>query len=710
MKHPPLSPSLRYALAAAVVIPTALRLSAVLLPWQRTWGFDMLRELNTPAGVLLCLAPLLALLLLHPRFQQTAADGAHRNGHIASLSLLGLLLAASLFRPMETFFYGDGGLLIPQIHLFSLGEEYDVSLLLDMKSAPLGGALLVAAMHGIPTITSLIGAFEPTTAMYPFGLVSFVSLLAVSLYILLRLPRAERLRASLLLCGSAGVLFFFGYAEFYTPLFACVILFLLEGEWTVRKQTSVIPLIVLFALCLSAHFQSLVLAPALIYVVAKRPTSTGIPAVVTRRPFALSMAALGALVVFHFIIGLLLPDNRVLMPWTNVRTAAGTLSYTLFSPWHLADMMNLPLLLAPMAAVLLLSAPLLRKKMARDAEEARSSLNFALLSLLFLAAFVFLANTSLGLARDWDLAAPLGVALLFSALLLSERWHPTAMLITGVASLLFTLPWLVVNLHAPAGSARFERILRLDDTHMYGDYALSGYEALRKYHRRAGDPSREIDLTQRMIELTGYPLHYRELSDAAAVMYREAPEEYERVHIWMLARLLERAQTMRRDGVVRDYAMSMDQIDSLAQGIGVQALTTRAPFPDAQLRDIAAITRGGRAWPGIIGMQAYARKDFPAAVVSISEALASGFASPILSLFHGNALALSGRHVEALQALEEGIASFPNDWMLKFTLAKYYLRAGIEHERAVELLRWCSEYGVPENKAEEFRDLLRRLE
>jgi hypothetical protein len=670
----------------------------------------MLRELNTPAGVFLCLAPLLTLLLLHPRLQRTVGDVASARGHIPALLLLSLLLLATVLLPMETFFYGDGGLLIPQIHLFSLGEAYDIRLLLDLKSAPLGGALLIAAMHALPAVTSVVGVFEPTTAMYPFGLVSFVSLLAVTLYILLRVSRAERLRASLLLTGTAGVLLFFGYAEFYTPVFACITMFLLEGERSLRRQTSLQPLLVLYVLCLAAHFLSIALAPALMYIIAKRYPSLPLFAVAGRRPFTASFAALGVLLALHLLASLLMPDSRIVMPWSEVTTPAGTLSYTLLSPRHLADMINLPLLLAPMAAVLLLSAPLLRKKMARGAEEARSSLNFALLSLLFLAAFVFFANTSLGLARDWDVAAPLGSALLFAALLWSERWHRGAMLITGLASLLFALPWLAVNLHAPAGSDRFERILRLDDTHMYGDYALSGYEALRKYHRRADDPSREIDLTQRMIELTGYPLHYRELSDAAAVMYREAPEEYERIQMWMLSRLHERAQTMRRDGVVRDYGMSMDQIDSLAQGIGVQALTTRAPFPEAQLRDIAAITRGGRAWPGISGMQAYASRDFPTAVEHFGEASASGFASPILSLFHGNALALSRRHADALQTLEDGIRRFPEDWMLKFTLAKYYLRAGIERVRAVELLRWCSEYGIPETKVGEFNDVLTQLE
>ncbi len=759
-------------LAAAIVLPAILRIAALFLPVDRLWGFDVLRDFPLWEQAAYSVLPMTVLLLLTRKGARFVDDLTERKGHvIAALGLL-LLLSATLLWPMETFFYGDGGALIPQIHRFSVDGHYDAALLMNLKSSPLTGVLLTAAMHAIPAATSMFGLEYPSTALYPFRAVSAVALIGASLYILIALPRRERPAAMLLLGGTAGSLLMFGYAEFYAPVFAAITVFLLAADRALRGEASTGIAVLAWVLAVTTHYLSLSLLPAVLYLLAVHFAAT--PAArLAGHPFRAAAILIAVFAALYWLTGLAVSDNRVIMPAKEIATGAGTLRYTLFSIWHLADIVNLFFLLAP-SAVFLIGGSFLRRR--SDASNV-AGMRFAMLATLFLAVFVLFANTSLGLARDWDLTAPLGVCLLFTAMamlsactsaahrsisdltsdndrhlaaaslrpersaagtphdierslsgakskgqhpesasaaspyshhdIISRRGGHSAVLALGLASLLFTVPWIVSGTRSDAAAERFERIMRLDDEHMYGDYAISGYEALRKYYRNQGADDRDIGLTRRMIEILDYPQHYRELLDAAARIHAGDANRYDEIQQWMLERLHRKARELQASGKQRDYSIGLDQIDSLAQGIGIQSLSLRVPFPEAALHRIAAATRGGRLWPGIEGMRAYAGGDYPGAVREFEAALGTGFAAPQVYLFSGNALALTGRHTAALERLEQGVSLFPNDAMLRYTLGKYYMRAGIRRDRAVELLLWCLERGVPEERQQEIGELLR---
>ena len=260
-----------------------------------------------------------------------------------------------------------------------------------------------------------------------------------------------------------------------------------------------------------------------------------------------------------------------------------------------------------------------------------------------------------------------------------------------------------------ASAARFERVLTLDSDKMYGDYALSGYEALRKYHRNRGNTDKDIAITQRMVELLDYPLHYRELIGAMQPLAQKDGERDATLQSWMLDRLARRAEDLRARGIMRDYSIGMEQIDSLAQAIGMLGMAGGVGADEARLARIAAVTRGGRSWPGMDAMRAYADKRYEDAVPLFETALREGHASPGAWLLFGNTLALLGAPAEALEALERGVAAFPEDGMLHFTLGKYYLRANFRPERARELLQWCVDNGNPAEHLDEARAMLARL-
>ncbi len=686
-------------LRIGVVGIVALRLAALLLPVDRMWGIDVLRDLSLWEALLYSLLPLLAVLLPQSASSRIDVLLRERGGAIARLLFLALLLAGALL-PMETFFHGDGGLLVPQIHRFAAGESVDYTLLLNAKSSPLAGALIIGAMHALPGILPLLGLGQPTTALYPFPIVSALSLLVLALWTRRTLPAREQAVMAMLSTGSAGVLFFFGYVEYYAPVFVAVLIVLASATRTLRGEAPLWPVFVAYAFAVAAHYLALALLPAILYVTATRMRQGRIREFVVRHPLRMAAGVLGMFCVLYAAAGFASSDSRIVMPLFDVQSEAGTLRYTLLSWAHLADMVNVLLLLAPLALL-----PLF----VRDNDGARSGERmFLLLSVLFLFSFVFFANTSLGLARDWDIAAPLGAALLLTAVAMTVRASRAVPMLL-LASLALTLPWVAVNVRSEASAARFERLLALDSDKMYGDYALSGYEALRKYHRNRGNADKDIAITQRMVELLDYPLHYRELIGAVQPLARTNGARYAELQAWMLDRLARRAEDLRARGSMRDYSIGMEQIDSLAQAIGMLGMAGGVGADEAQLARIAAVTRGGRSWPGIDAMRAYAERRYAEAALLFESALREGHASPGAWLLFGNALALSGAPSAALDMLERGVAAFPDDGMLRFTLGKYYLRAGFRLERARELLQWCVDNGTPAEQLDEARAMLARL-
>ena len=185
-------------------------------------------------------------------------------------------------------------------------------------------------------------------------------------------------------------------------------------------------------------------------------------------------------------------------------------------------------------------------------DEWSMPLRFQLIAAWSFFLFLFFANTSLGLARDWDIAAPLGA--MFVMVFMESRRHVSAeedartvipLLQAGIVSVLLVLPWIAVNVDEDASTARFADIMTLDDEHMYGDYALSGYEALRKHAVHVEDFRREGEILQRMIEVVGYTEQYRILIVNTLYFADRDPQRYFMLNRWMLERLGREATELR---------------------------------------------------------------------------------------------------------------------------------------------------------------------
>lgn len=694
-------------LATALLLPLLLQFASLLLPaGARVWGFDAMSYLHhTMPWGLLAAPPLLFAALRAMDIDPLRTP--------TSLLLLAIALLPPLLWPMHTYFYGDGGLLIPQIHRFSVDGTADTELLMNLKSAPLTGALLLLAMHAGPALGKILPALMPTDALYPFRWLSVFSLLAAALSIARMTKGQQRLALLLALTGTAGVLLFSGYVEYYAPVFAAVAVYLVAAERTLAGKARLWPALVAFALAVGLHYLTLALLPSLVFLLAARNDGMREKFKLLRHAdvrvgLAAGGIAIMAWVAVYFVGGFGDSDSRVVMPLTEQVDAAGTQAYTLLSSWHLLDFLNLLALLAPAAVIALLWTWIdrLRRKKFGDGIDAFHAMN-----VLLMGGFAFFANASLGLARDWDLLSPLGIVLLLAALsALRRRYNEHAAVALAMISFVLLLPWTQLHRDAPATAERFENILELDSNHLFGDYVLSGFDALRKYQRRAGNLREEIRLTKRMIEVLDYPQHYRELSRMAQLLKQSDPGTTVTLQEWMLARLGQRLGKLSAAGAAADYSISVHDIDSLAQAIGFLALGNGMyDRVRTGVETIALETRGGRPYPAIAGLGFYQLGAYDVAAGHLAAAVQEGFANPAVYLFLGNALALSRQYSASLSRFEEGVRLFPDDGMLRFTLGKYYVRAGIQPGRAAELLRWCVERGEPAEHLAEARQLLSQL-
>jgi tetratricopeptide (TPR) repeat protein len=405
-------------------------------------------------------------------------------------------------------------------------------------------------------------------------------------------------------------------------------------------------------------------------------------------------------------------ESRVFMPLSKVETPAGTCTYTVFSSWHLADVANMLLLVAPLPLLVLLPLLVIPRGRAFLREPA---FGFHLLASGFFFLFLFGANTSLGLARDWDLTAPLGVLIGFFALAALRRSEgrnaQLAACAFGVLALLGTLPWIATMRNTGSAAARFERVLALDEAHMYRDYALSGYEALRKYHQNAGDVDKDLQLSRKKIELIGYASNYTSFIGKSAALLPERAHDYLDAQRWMLGHLRDKAEALRSVGKTRDYEISFAQIDSLGELIAVTAfLNHQDSTLVAPLAALGHLTGYPYPYPSIQGMQAFLESRFADAADLLQASINHGFQHERVYLTLGTALGIMQRYSESLAAYEAGVRANPDNIPLLTTLAKYLLRARIRTEDAMLLLGRALELNPQPDEEREIRALIQQAQ
>jgi tetratricopeptide (TPR) repeat protein len=395
--------------------------------------------------------------------------------------------SASVFYLLRTDFYllGDGFQILENINSGKLSINW---------SQPLAIWIYLSSYRLLNQFMQLDGASVYALVSYLSGIIYV--LFALRMALLLGRSTSTRLFVFLILVLLGSSQLFFGYAEHYPPLCCGILIYLFYSLRYLRGEIKILTPVVIFLLLLPLHFSSLYLFPSILFLLFFKEEGKNLTGLYKNKkvllPLILSLVLLLALVLYiskyrWFALSYLVPLFH------GGYTGPG---YTLFSFPHIFDFINQQLLISPVG--LILFAVLLIFKPGIKNFKNRAVIFLLLVSVSQLL-FGFLINPGLGAARDWDLFASVGLGYTVLALyLFSEASHHQRVghlkLNLTMLTLLFILPWILINAIPDKSVARFRNLLELDPRK-----SRSGHFILAGYFDRMGR-AEEVDRENRKIK------------------------------------------------------------------------------------------------------------------------------------------------------------------------------------------------------------------
>lgn len=474
---------------ATLLVGAFLGLHLILAYWRPAglWGADMLAYYGIGAQV--AFAGLSTVLLVpHSRrwlldVFARVGDRFERGRHASVVTTLSVVVGAGLLFvafSSAVHLLGDGYLYIRELDegIWQRGPRTD--------RAPLT-FFLVRRLHDLGR--GVWGDGESTYRLYSY--LSGVLFVLVVLWVSRKLGRSrvERVVLAAILLSGGFVQVFFGYVENYALHLVLLLLYLALGVRAIdHRRFPWAPAVVLGVL-LALHLAFLSVLPSLAVLVflcskVERPwrdaatwgSAVALPAA------AMVLAGAGLLAIGFDPLTYFKQDQAShLLPFFS--EPGFRQHYRVFSWEHLRDLVNLLLLVAlPAALVLIIRA--------RWRRFVKPEIAFSLIASLGVGLFAAVVNPEIGVFRDWDVlstgAVPLALA---SALLLARNGLPANVLaeagiIVCGAAVLHTAGWVGVNASENRAAARFEAAL---ETATLSGHALSyGWESLGSYYFSIG--------------------------------------------------------------------------------------------------------------------------------------------------------------------------------------------------------------------------------
>lgn len=337
---------------------------------------------------------------------------------------------------------------------------------------------------------SLLSGAPPERALDAYQIISitagFLFLIVLTLATL-RLMAKTRDRMLYVVATISGgfMLLFFGYVEHYSLFSVVVAAIVLAALLVLQGKLRPFWLFLLFGVGLFLHMLTVILAPAILAVYASR-TQVGVW--YSHQSRGAKIGLLGLIGLFaaaplaYFFATNLFFRLAFVPPVAHRFTAEG---YTLFSPAHLADWLNLIVIHMPGILVLIVGMVGVNCR-ALLREPAYRFLAF-LLVCTWGAAFVL--DPKLGMPRDWDLFSFAGLPLVLAAAYLytDPRHRPAragSVLVLGAALGLLSLgPRIAVQAMPSAGLEQIHSYIQLDRIRN-----KNAVVTLRNYHLEHGDP------------------------------------------------------------------------------------------------------------------------------------------------------------------------------------------------------------------------------
>jgi glycopeptide antibiotics resistance protein/tetratricopeptide (TPR) repeat protein len=661
-----------YRTGGVFVLLVLLRLIAAYRPESRLWGLSYPAYLPEWSMYAISgMGVLLALGVAYPLFRMKTGWMEEWSGK--SLMLLGAAVCAVLFYylRMDTYFLGDGAVYLAEHFRLVRGMEVSDTVLYSLLSAPLTGYLLAGLSTMLWSISEGSGVpGNPQAAWWLSGAAAG----ALYVYVVLSGMRrfsgdgAVRLAGLAVLLLTPGVLFFFGYVEYYTLLLTAGMAYLFSADRALRGEIPLWIPTVLLGLSIALHFMALLLLPGFMLLLYARTAKEDGARASMRMLGIVTAASLLLGGVWYFASGTAFHGSRVILSLSPFGEEGAMQHYTLLHPAHLLDVLNM---------LLLVGGPLLFVLPFLSVKKPGTETVIALAHVLFLGFLLFFGYTGFGMARDWDVNALFGVALAMYVLTLlrsqsdAVRRSWLSYVLSG-AMLAGTLPWLAVNLTTETSVARFRDVMALDDEMIPGDFALNGYEHLRKYYQSTGDNAGVAWAIGKKIDMVGYPDDFRKyvLAAVTTMSGTEREASFERSFAGMLDRLrrmnaggVENLYEGSRRSFEEVYTETLMQADYLGLGRAMQP-TLASNYLDS----LRVLLPDG---PGMLlaeGLMREARGMPPESLDRFIAAARTIESSGTLAAYAGRVLLANGRYDESVEILKKAI-----DLDSQFTLPSLYL-------------------------------------
>ncbi len=385
----------------------------------------------------------------------------------------------------KTHLLGDGFQILENINAGTLSVNW---------SQPLAIWIYLSSFNLLNQIFHLDGAAVYALISYLSGMI--YAIFALRMAILLGKSSSVQLFVFLILILMGSSQLFFGYAEHY-PLFCCgILIYLFYSLKYLRKETKIWVPITIFFILLPIHFSSLYLFPSILFLFFFKREGKE-----SAYMFRSKKTLIALFLLLLISVGLVLYIRKY--NWYAFGYFVPLLhggysgpNYTLFSLSHILDFLNQQLLISPVGLglfsvfLIFMSRPLTTKD---------RTFQFLLIVSVPQLLFNFLINPGLGAPRDWDLFASVGLGYTLLALFLFSRIppHPKISYLKLnliIVALLFTLPWILINVNPDRSVARFRNLLDLDPKK-----SRNGHFILAGYFDRIGKIE-EMDRENRMIK------------------------------------------------------------------------------------------------------------------------------------------------------------------------------------------------------------------
>ena len=467
----------------------AMDLWSAFGPTAWNWGFHFLAFYGVEVRIAVSL---LMLIIMIPQVQfylidliRTVVEFVYDRLPIVRwilgiLAIAGMAFVFDTFRT-STYFLGDGYL---QLRSLKIPENMERLNLNGFAREPLVGFFVFQ----LSRLFSFLESFTPPEDAYLWlsGISGICFAVAawkgVAIFVA---EETDKVLTFFFLLASGVSILFFGYVENYAPGYVGIFLFLLLGAGYLKEKISIYWPMASFGFLLSMNFGAAAFLPALGFLAyvgfrRKEMAETGGALFVSGIVFVVMLAVSGYSISFFRDVFNDAGTNILPLGGASGKNQA----YGLFSLSHAADLANLFLLCTPAAVALLVVAIVAALKKRRPLETSEW---FLLLAMGCGVGLIAVLNCTLGMSRDWDIAAPFSVGIPVAGIAVwtagtdNRDIRQRALFILGVVTMLQTGSWVTLNADANKAVARFEI---LEEKKLWGTQAcLDAYEELAIYHR-----------------------------------------------------------------------------------------------------------------------------------------------------------------------------------------------------------------------------------